>query len=353
MEKVAKEDAQDCIGPALTIDCLSKQLDGIPEPKYVFRGIPIPSIGCVFGPSKSGKTTLVENLLLSVAAGKTEFLGDPIQSENRRVLFVGLEEYCRARTSRNMRQMAAYCDESDINNLWRENVFVIDDSFPRYLTSESHWEMLDREIERIKPGFVVLDSLTRLTVDPIEDSSVATKLMRRLRELAYRHDIVLILIHHTQKMENRPITLSTLAGSRVVGQEVDFLIGVNRSTNNVRYLKDVAYRYYPDDSDKVLKFSITDQQLIEANGYVYENEILSSAMGPAALNDSDQLLLNYLQNLTGDDPSIIFRTGELYEGLINTQKMSKPTLHAALKRLENSGQVEKVEKGTYRLILPS
>jgi predicted ATP-dependent serine protease len=336
-----------CIGPALTIDCLSRRLEGIPEPPRIFRGIVIPSLGAFFGPAKSGKTTLVENLAFSIASGSTHFMGDPIYSSNKRVLLVSLEEYYRNRTLRNKRQMKFYDENQEPYQEWTHNIFVVDENFPRYLVTADHWKMLEDEIERIGPGIVVVDSLTRLSLDPIEDSSTASKLMKRLREIAHKHQIALILIHHSQKMEDRPITIASLAGSRVVGQELDFMIGVNRTNANIRYLKDVAYRYWPDDSEHVTKFSIDVNQVIVNEGQAYESDLISQAM--TSVNGSDQLLLNYFLEVSSIDPSTSIKTHQLYEKFVNPGLMSRPTLHTALKRLEAIGAISKLEKGIYKV----
>lgn len=338
-----------CLGPAMSIDCLAQKINDIPEPPRIFRGIIQPSAGCFFGPSKSGKTTIVENLAFHIAAGRDSFLGEPISCENKRVLLVSLEEYYRSRTARNKRQMDGLTQQYGLDPSWRENVFVIDDSFPRYLLTDEHWKALEREIEKVDPGLVVLDSLSRLTVDSIEDSSVATKLMKKLRELAHKYGIALVLIHHSQKMDNKPVTISTLAGSRIVGQELDFMIGVNRTSSNIRYIKDVAYRYWPDDAEHVLKFNINFQQLIEPLEEAYESEILQASNTSNILYDSDIVVERHLLELTGGDDSAAVRTAELYERLVNTGVLTKPTLHAALKRLENTGLIEKPEKGLYRI----
>jgi len=344
---------ESCQGPALTVDCMAQKLSGIPEPPRIFRGIIKPSLGCFFGPAKSGKTTLVENLAFSIASGQKTFFGEEINTENRRVFNVGLEEYCRSRNARNIRQMDAFDRLYSPEPGWRENVFVVDDLFPRYLITEEHWDLLDAEIARIQPALVTLDSLTRTTIDSIEDSSVSTILMKRLRDLTHKHNIVLILIHHTQKMDDRPLTISSMAGSRVIGQEMEFMIGVNRTTQNVRYLKDVAYRFWPDDSQFVNKFSIDFNQIIVDEGEVYESEILSAAVSATGLSNNEVLLQDHFHEITGGDGSVLVKTAELYGRLVTTGLMSRPTLHSGLKRLETAGMIIKPEKGCYRLNTPS
>lgn len=337
-----------CIGPSLMVGCMIDRCEKLPEQKYIFRGIVHPSLGVIFGPAKSGKSIITENLLLSIAGQREEFLGDKIYSPTPRVMLISLEEFYRNRTARNKNQIKRIAEKYGLAEGWEDNVIVIDDSFPRYLYTDAHWLFLEKEIERIKPSVVMIDSMTRLTIDPIEDSTVASKLMKRLREITYRQGIALIIIHHSQKMDNRPVTIASLAGSRVVGQEVDFMIGVNRTTQNIRYIKDVAYRYAPDDAEQVLKFEINEHQVVEALGYCTESEILLTGNG-LQINDSDSTVLAFFMDFTKGDTSVVLKTGELYQKLVDTGVLSRPTLHAALNRLETAKALVKREKGQYSL----
>jgi RecA-family ATPase len=71
-----------------------------PKLKMVYSGIKDKSVGVIFGPSKSGKTMYCENLGMSIAAGAKEYLGLPIDIDNRNVIFLSLEEHYANRTDR-------------------------------------------------------------------------------------------------------------------------------------------------------------------------------------------------------------------------------------------------------------
>ena len=344
-EKIA---AAICNGPAVPLNCLIDRVANEPELKMIFRGITFQSCGVFFGPSKSFKTTAVETLGMHIAAGLTEFLGEPLNPPGRRVLFVSMEEFYKNRTKRNKKQIEFLTKQHNLTPGWEENIFVVDEHFPRYMFTDAHWHELEREIERVQPSVVMLDSMTRMTVDPIEDSTVASKVTRKLREIAYKHNIALLVIHHSQKIENRPLTLATLAGSRVVGQEMDFIIGVNRTTANVRYLKDVAYRYAADDTEKVLTFNANDGHLVERVGYAYESSLLS----PRTEIDRDvnkTQILNYFIEICQNDPSILVETSDLDRVFVDSGMMSRPTKHTALNKLIEDGAIVRVRHGVYRM----
>ncbi len=338
-----------CNGPSVTLKCLIDIVNEMPEQHYLYKGIKVPSMGAIFGVPKAGKTILAESLGLSVAAGLNEFLGEKIYSGNQRVMFFGLEEYYPSRTKRNEKQIEYFTKAYDLPANWTENIFVVNEDFPKHILSDDDWKLLDQEIERIKPTMVMIDSLTRLTLDPIEDSTVASKLMKKLKELTHKHNIALVLIHHTHKMENRPITLATLAGSRVIGQELDFMIGVNKTNRNDRYIKDVAYRYANDDLDYVTTFEINDYLVIEQLKQEKEYKLLEGAEVSANQNPNDQSLIQYFLEYAEGDNSVIIETKQLKDHFVNPGFMSGPTLYATLKRLINQNVIWQPEKGKYAL----
>jgi hypothetical protein len=154
-------------------------------------------------------------------------------------------------------------------------------------------------------------------------------------------------------MENRPITLATLAGSRVIGQELDFMIGINRTSDNDRYIKDVAYRYASDDSEFVTKFIINEHLVIESLGPAREHKLLEGTVVPDDQNQNDHLLSQYFMDYTQGDVSVIVETKNLMQQFVTPQMMSRPTLHASLDRLIENGSIYKVAVGKYALKEPS
>ena len=129
------------------------------------------------------------------------------------------------------------------------------------------------------------------------------------------------------------------------------MIGINRTSQNIRYIKDVAYRYAPDDAEKVLKFKINDSQIVQTLGYFTEAELLMGGAGDVS-NHSDELVIQYFkENITAE--KAILKTASLYKDLVVTRYMSKPTLHEALDRLVKSGSIIKHQKGEWKLAIAS
>ena len=331
---------------------LIDRISAEPAPQYIFRGVVHPSVGAFYGPAKSGKTVLGEGLLMHIASGASEFLGQPLFSPHPRVLMIGMEEYYRNRTQRNANQIAYLTDHFSLDPAWIENFNVVDEDFPRHFSTDKQWDALKLEIDRLEPSVVVLDSLTRLSVDPIEESTVAQKLMRRLHDLAYSRGITLIVIHHAHKMDDRPLSMANMAGSRVFAQEFDFMLGVNRLSNGIRYIKDIAYRYAQEDERNVMTFSINNYQVIEAGDFHPELDLLKAAR-PAKLTGNDELVLTYIVDFTQQDASVMVSAAKLTEQFVASGVMSRPTLFACLTKLVKEGLVCKMRQGEYALVKPS
>lgn len=316
---------------------------------YLFRGITKPSFGYIYGPAKSGKTIFGESLLLSIAANKNTFLGEELNVNNEKVMILSLEEFYRNRTQRNKKQIEYFMAETGLDTI-HSNVIVADNLFPKHILTDEDWELLNNVIKSESPSVVLLDSLTRLTFNSIEDSTVASKIMKKLRAIAYENNIILIVIHHSVKMDNKPLSLANLAGSRVVGQEADFIIGINKLSNGKRYMKDISYRYAQEDCDNVLTFEINDNTVAVQCEYCNELELLSKVQ--TVENAScESLVYKFIKEFTGDDHSVIVQTKDLMKGLVSTRKMSKPTLNDSLKSLAKKNMISKLERGRFHLFI--
>ncbi len=316
-----------------------------PQLKFIYSGIKEKSVGIIFGPSKSGKTMCCENLGMCIAAGLPEYLGMPIDADNKVVLIISFEEHYTNRTDRNMKQVEVI--EATHGAEWLENYIVVNDALPRYITTDDHWNELADLIKTIQPGIVFLDSLTHMYTGSIEDSKVAVELTKRLRLLSEFTDTTIVAIHHTHKMYGQPLSIDTIAGSRVLAQELDFMIGVNRTLDGKMYLKDVAFRYAACYSDKVRTFTIDEHCWINIDGDADEITLLS-AMDGRKDEVNRLLIVDFLQEQKEAGSNLI-PLKHMADRFVVTKEMSKQTLHNNLHKLEQQGVITKPEKGQYSM----
>ncbi len=316
-----------------------------PPSKMVFLGIKEKSFGLICGKSKSGKSIFAENLAISIASGEGEFLGKPIDIDNRVVMIFHLEEHYKHRTERNDLQVARLIGKHGAN--WLKDIRVVGEDMPRNFTCDKDWELLTKMILKVKPGVVILDSLGHLHTGSIEDSTVAKGVMGRLRNLCEVTDTTLLVIHHTHKMYNRSLILDTIAGSRVVVQEVDFCIGLNTTESGKHYIKEVFYRHAQCNSETVKQFEITDECWINVIGETEEYKLLNEADGRKdASNKND--ILEFFQNKK-EAEILLVEAEELNREFVLSKTMSKQTLYSNLDKLVKEGLIVKEARGKYRL----
>lgn len=329
-----------------TLNSIINRKSSEPPVKFLYKGIKAGAFGFVYGPSKSGKTTFCENLGMSMAARLKEYLGSSLEFNSGKVLFISLEEYWQNRTERNQKQ-GEYVSELFGSDDWKENYIVVNEHVPRQIDTEEQWVEIERMIVNSGASVVFIDSLSRLYQGGIEDSSVAKKVTLRLRELTNRLQITLIVIHHTPKQIGKPLTLDSLAGSRVLGQDADFLIGIGKTKSGRNYIKEVAYRYKQEDADHVWEFGFDDNQWLYVKETLPEWKILKEGDGRKDDTNSD-LVLETIQKLCLDNDKKA-KTSDLIKELLDSGMMAKQTMYNALKKLVQSGAIEKTGNGVYKV----
>ena len=153
----------------------------------------------------------------------------------------------------------------------------------------------------------------------------------------------MIVIHHTRKQNGKAINIDSLAGSRVLAQEADFMIGINKTLSSTRYMKEVAFRYQKENDDFVYSFSINKDYWIEKGLEVNEFAILETPENDGRRDDTNMIkVLEEIKLKSGEDHNIV-KTKDLQVRFVDTRIMTKPTLHTALKKLEDIKKIEKIE----------
>jgi len=175
---------------------------------------------------------------------------------------------------------------------------------------------------------------------------LAKKVALRLRELCNRLKITLVIIHHTPKQIGRPITIDSLAGSRMLAQEADFMIGVGKSPEGKRYIKDVAFRYKQEDSENVLTFDINNAQFAIEGIQIAETVLLKETDGREDSTNSDAVLDFIIEKSSSEKGECY--TSELMSNFVTGKIMSKATLYNSLEKLQKDQKITSPKKGVYK-----
>jgi RecA-family ATPase len=337
-------DSVQSVSLTLSMPEILKKLETSEPIPFLWSGIKKNSYGFIFGPSKSGKTTLAENLGLSIVMKKPDYLGMPLQIGNYKVLFISLEEFWQPRTERNAKQIKE-CLSTDSELL--KNYIVVNDLFPRYIDSSESWKILNTTIQGSGVDIVIIDSLTRLYSGDIESSDTAQTVSKKLREITNNNKITLIVIHHTPKIAGRAITMDSLAGSRVLAQEADFMIGVSKSYNGSRYLKEVAFRY-KQESENVLLLKLNENLWFEPNCWINEQKLLFQADGRTDSTNRDSLY-QYIVDCTASQKEVDTKTLVSYF----SKTMGKTTIYDCINELQKENLIFKPSKGKISIVKKS
>lgn len=303
-----------------------------PKTTYLWSGIKEKSFGLVFGPSKSGKTIFCENLAMSIAMGKKDFFGYPLDGTPKKVLFVGLEEFWHNRAERNKMQYHSLIDSEQL--LIGENYRFQPIDFSRRVVSKSDYDNLINTIIASKAEVVFIDSITRMNLGQLENSSDVEKLMQRLRDVCDNLKVTLICIHHTPKIGDEAITMDKIKGSAVFAQESDFAIGINCTSKKNRYVKNVFFRYAADDDETVKEFVIDNDCWLNYIDEVNEEEIIARTDRRRTNNKSD-VILNYLD----ENSTSTFSKQELYKLLSTKLAVKERQYGYYLQELERSKKI--------------
>lgn len=329
----------------LNFDEFIEQYNQRPAVQYLWGGIPNNSFGFIFGPSKSGKTIFCENLAMSFAIGRHDFMGQDMNIKPQKVLIVGLEEFWANRAERNAKQFQALNDEEKL--LVRRNLMVQHTDFQKYITCNDDWKKLKALIEQSGAETVIIDSLTRLNHSTIEESSVGQEITSKLRAIKDELEINLFVIHHSTKNQKNGMSMDSMAGTRVFAQEADFAISISKveSKSGVkhRYMKQIFYRYAADDFETVSVFEINPENIwLEYKGETNEQDLVQGK--DLRINpQKEDAIKGYFQ----ENKTTTITKNQLITKFVTNSTMSERSLEYKLKELVNSEFLTQPKKGEY------
>ena len=326
---------------------MKNRVESEPPVKMIWTPIKENSIGLVYVLAKTGKTTICENLGMNIAAGRETFLEEKLNSENKKVLFISLEEFYTGRTNRNVVQLNEFTNEEQ--DAIMDNYIVVTENVPKVIQSKEDWEVIKELIRSNNPGVVFLDSLTRMVDDQIENSEIAKEAMLRIRALAEEFKITVIVIHHSTKIDySQPMTQQNVAGSRVVLQETDFIIGINKTIDNQRYIKLVSARYADDNKEHVDLFELNENLHVKITGKAREMQLLAGKTDGRVNPDNRDLIYNYCIQY----PDRNITTTELKANFVGNKNipMTEVTMYASIDKLISAGKLTKIKQGNYKVV---
>ncbi|HEX8577915.1 MAG TPA: AAA family ATPase [Flavobacterium sp.] len=321
-----------------------------PEPEIVWNGIVEGSKGLIVGVSKTGKTTLAENLAISLAVGRKEFFNYPLKGKPEKVLFINLEESFRVRSRRNLKQISILTEDEKL--LFNENYYSTPEDFPEFLVTDDNWNYINKYIEEVDPKYVFIDSLSHMFEGQIENSEPAIRFVKRFRTFISSLNKTIIIVHHNTKGNEKPIDQDSIAGSRIIAQEFEYAIGLgNIPTRGGSYLSVLYNKYVEKDDTTAYTYKINSENWVENISIENKYDLYKDVKIDYRKDSTNpNRILSYIQSKRSQDSQTTL-TADLKRDFVDndTKIMSKDTLYKSLDKLVNEGLIEMVKKGEYTI----
>lgn len=329
---------------------LIKKVKSEPKQKFIWDGIPQGSIGLITGVAKTGKTTFAENLAMSLSIGRKEFFGKKLSGEPKKVLFVNLEESYRIRSWRNEKQISVFSDEE--LELFAENYISTPIDFPEFLLEDIHWELLRNYIIESEAEIIFIDSLTHMFANgSIEKSIDANKFVQKMNHYLDSLGKTFVIIHHNVKGNDKPIKQDNIAGSRIVLQKFHYAYGFANIPKGGSYSCMLNNKFVQCDSSKAIVYEIDENNWVTNVSTTNKFNLYKDSFVPDGRLDTtnQDLVYNYIESRSSTDSQNIL-TKDLKTNFVETNTMSKDTLHQSLKKLMYDEKIHKIRNGVYGLV---
>jgi hypothetical protein len=227
----------------------------IPKQSFLVKDlISEQSVNFLSGEEGCGKSMIAMNLGISVAVGAAKWLAYDI-TKSGKVLYLN-NELAFPDFARRLKSMSASLPAAgDIAN------FVVPKEVPAL---DRCWEALNETCEQLGPCLVVGDSLYFCHDADENDSSKMKALMRQFLALRDRHNLAVLLIHHTKKgARYERMHNDQMRGSNVFGGITDTVLQMRRSATDERkrIIKPTKFRHVSDENRKCRLLSLDSETL--------------------------------------------------------------------------------------------
>jgi len=194
------------------------------------------SVNILVGDSGIGKSALVYQLAMAVAAGKL-FLGHATRPG--KVILVDYENsvWDAYRILQQQRKHLGLDRSPNTLQIWPMNEAAPEAS-PAQLQEQGLHENVERAIYQFAPDLVIFDSLRSFNPSMEGDNAAAVAQIKQLRSITRRHGTAVLLVHHVRKHSTRGDAsleegalldwLMRSAGSRALINQTDTRLAISR-----------------------------------------------------------------------------------------------------------------------------
>lgn len=327
----------------------------LPEPNFIWKGIPEGSIGLLTGVAKTGKTTFAENLAISMALGRNSFFNFEMDGVPRKVLYMNLEEQESLWGRRQGKQIN---ELSGVEiELLRMNYYTMPDGYVEFINDEKDWLKLHTYIKDVNPDVVLLDSLSHMCVGEIEKSKVAQDFIQDFRRYIRSLKKTVLVVHHNTKGNTTAVEMDKIAGSRFITQEFEYAFGFA----NVPYKDDESYlsmlynKHVPGEKSTSYVYKFNDNGWVQNIGAVNKYDLYTKQdVDYRTVSDNKEKIYQYFLSTASQAgttsqgvKTISVDAKSLAKEFVVSKIMAKDSLFRNLKVLTQEKIITRSSKGVY------
>ena len=184
----------------------------------------------LFAPTNVGKSVLALQIADAISQGKSEYGFESELTRGESVAYVDLENTdCQFAGRYSGHQFS-------------DNLKILEVPTGVEYTTEQLLSYLKNFISAEKSKVIVFDNISFM--GNLQSANEAMAIIKALRELRDELGITILVVAHTNKKDNKPMTINDLAGSAKVGNLIDaaFALGRVVGDTGLRYIKQLKAR---------------------------------------------------------------------------------------------------------------
>lgn len=198
-----------------------------PTDWLVHRVLPRVGLACIYGPSGSGKSLVLADLLLTVAGG-SKWCGGQVRHTGGSMIFAA-----EASDTIGPRMIHAGAAD-DVPVIWADT--------PAFMAGDDRWQTLIDGIVQARQAMtdrfgeplriVAIDTYAAAAIAQEEnDNAEASRIQAKLSQIAKAAEVLIILVHHPDKAGN------DIRGAGAFRGGLDAAVSVSKSTGGLREVK--------------------------------------------------------------------------------------------------------------------
>jgi archaellum biogenesis ATPase FlaH len=215
-----------------------------PTPRKLFGSLWFESEICIlFSDTNTGKSILALQIADGITNGSSSIPILATEVPAQAVLYLDFELIGK-------HYQVRYSDKDDKSYQFSKKLYRVEidynQAMPKGMSLLDVLRLQIRSmIEQYDAKIIIIDNLTYLN-DDLQKASSASVLLKDLRELKIKYGLSILIVAHTPKLEaHAPITVNSLAGSKMLANLCDsaFAIGKCVYDPSIRYVKQLKCRF--------------------------------------------------------------------------------------------------------------